>query len=85
MASVVASLMQFRARRNGFRWAAVPQSPLAVHLVSDQLRITEKYHPLARTLGYHDAESCRQAVSDALDVVDIVLAPFADKMAEALG
>jgi hypothetical protein len=34
---------------------------------------------------YHDAESCRQAVSDALDVVDIVLTPFADKMAEALG
>jgi hypothetical protein len=34
---------------------------------------------------YHDAESCRQAVSDALDVVDIALAPFADKMAEALG
>jgi hypothetical protein len=33
---------------------------------------------------YHDAESCRQAVSDALDVVDIVLTPFADKMAEAL-
>jgi hypothetical protein len=34
---------------------------------------------------YHDAESCRQAVSDALEVVDIVLTPFADKMAEALG
>lgn len=34
---------------------------------------------------YHDADSCRQTVSDALDVVDIVLTPFADKMAEALG
>lgn len=34
---------------------------------------------------YHDAESCRQAVSDALDVVDIVLTPFAAKMTEALG
>jgi hypothetical protein len=34
---------------------------------------------------YHDVDSCRQTVRDALDVVDIVLTPFADKMAEALG
>ena len=38
-----------------------------------------------RAWRYHDADSCRQTVSDALDVVDIVLTPFADKMAEALG
>jgi hypothetical protein len=33
---------------------------------------------------YHDAESCRQMLSDALDVLDIILTPFAEKMAEAL-
>ena len=34
---------------------------------------------------YHDSESCRQPINDAVDVVDIVLMPVADKMAEALG
>jgi hypothetical protein len=34
---------------------------------------------------YHDAESCRQTTGDVLDVVDIVISPFAEKMAEALG
>ncbi len=34
---------------------------------------------------YWDAESCKQALNDALDVVDIILSPFIDKMGEALG
>jgi hypothetical protein len=35
--------------------------------------------------GYRDASSCEQAINDALDVVDIVITPFAEKMTEALG
>jgi hypothetical protein len=34
---------------------------------------------------YWDAKSCKQAINDVLNVVDIVITPFAEKMAEALG
>lgn len=34
---------------------------------------------------YRDAAGCEQALNDALDVVDIVLPAFAEKMTEALG
>lgn len=48
MALVVASLMQFRVRRNGFRWAAVPQLPLAVYLVWDRCGLPR------RTIRWHN-------------------------------
>jgi len=34
--------------------------------------------------SYWDAQSCRQALNDALDVVDIIIGPFSQGMAEAL-
>ena len=34
--------------------------------------------------AYRDANECRQALNDAMDVIAIVLMPFADKMLEAL-